>query len=446
MGIVLTNALLVDIDPLRVDACELRIDGGRIVARNARIATEPGDEIVNCGGGVILPGLVNGHTHLYSALAVGMPAPANTPRNFLEILKFVWWRLDQALDVESIVVSARIGAIQALRCGTTTFIDHHASPNCISGSLDLIERGISEVGLRGVMCYETTDRHGRLGRKAGLDENRRYLDKCRNSRDGRFAAMVGAHASFTLEDDSLDALTDMAVSFDTGVHIHVAEDPCDDEDARSRRQPNDAHAVSSHALIDRLERHGLLRSKSILAHGTHLTSESVARLNEAGVTLAHNARSNMNNAVGYAPMAAFCCPVMLGTDGIGGDMFAEAKAAWMISRHQKAGLTPVDIVAMLANSARRASQALGVTLGKLEVGAAADVVITDYVSFTPLTTENLTGHLLFGLFSNHVRSVIVNGVWRLRDGWLVDLDLAAECNSAVQAARSLWQRMSALPL
>lgn len=435
MGVVLAKALLVDIDPLRAEAGALRIDGGRIVARGAGVVGQARDEVVDCGGAVVLPGMVNGHTHLYSALAVGMPPPPKTPRNFHEVLKYVWWRLDQALDRESIEVSARVGALQALRCGTTTLIDHHASPNCMEGSLDLIEKGISSIGLRGVLCYETTDRHGSGGRDGGVEENRRFLQKCAGLKRNSFAGLVGAHASFTLEDESLTKLAKLADDFDTGVHIHVAEDPCDEEDATSRRGVN---------LIDRLERFRLMRGDSIFAHGTHLSREAVERVNAAGLTMAHNPRSNMNNSVGYAPVASFRCPVMLGTDGIGGDMFAEAQAAWMISRHQKVGLSPNDVVAMLANSARRASRALGVTLGKLEVGAAGDVVVTDYVPFTLLNDSNVAGHLIFGMSSNRVRNVMTAGEWRLRDGVVVGRDETGDAVHAADVAERLWERMGGI--
>ncbi|MCK4340321.1 MAG: amidohydrolase family protein, partial [Phycisphaerae bacterium] len=179
MAIVLENALLVDIDPIRVEPGNLRIDGGRIVQRDQQISRETTDEIVDCGGAVVLPGLVNGHAHLYSALAAGMPPPPQAPRNFVEILKYVWWRLDRALDVASIEMSGRIGALDALHCGTTTLIDHHASPNCIDCSLDYLEKGIAGVGPRAVLCYETTDRNGPAGRDAGVEENHRYLEKLR---------------------------------------------------------------------------------------------------------------------------------------------------------------------------------------------------------------------------------------------------------------------------
>lgn len=436
MAILLRDALLCDYDPPAVERADLRIAEGRIVARGARLRREPGDECIDCGGAVVLPGLVNGHTHLYSALAVGMPPPSHAPRNFREILERIWWRLDQALDESSVALSARIGALHALRCGTTTLIDHHASPRCIAGSLDLIELELAQVGLRGVLCYETSDRHGSAGRQAGLEENRRYLARCAARPDGLFAGLAGAHASFTLEDETLDALAELCDEFGVGVHIHVAEDPCDERESLQRH---------GRALIDRLDRHGLLRPRAVLAHCTHLNARALARVNQTEVTVAHNARSNMNNAVGYAPIASLHCPVMLGTDGIGADMLAEARAAWYLSRHEHAGRTPADMVAMLAAAARRASAALGVTLGRLQAGAAADVVLTDYLPHTPLTAENLAAHLLFGLSSANVRGVLVAGRWRLRDRLVVDRDEAADRAAAREAAAALWSRMASQP-
>jgi putative selenium metabolism protein SsnA len=434
MPILLRNALLADIDPVQVEPSDLRVDGGRIIARGS-LAPAVDDQQIDCGGAVVLPGLVNGHTHLYSALAVGMPPPPRPPRNFPEILQLVWWRLDRSLDAESIEVSAAVGALGALHAGTTTLIDHHASPNFIAASLDLIERGIGSVGLRGVLCYETTDRHGREGRNAGLEENRRYLGKCAARRDGFFAALAGAHASFTLEEDTLDELAAIAERFQTGVHIHVAEDPCDEQDCKK------PYGV---ALIQRLARHGLLRPASVLAHGTHLDADAIEKVNAAGVTLAHNPRSNMNNAVGYTPVGRLKCPVMLGTDGIGADMFAEPQHAWFKSRDAGAGINPNDVLRMLATSARRASAALGMTLGRLSVGAAADIVITDYVPFTGLDSGNLAGHFLFALGSRHVRHVLVDGQWVLRDRRAARCDENALRRQGQVAAQRLWQTMQSI--
>lgn len=432
----LTSAILVDFDPIRVEQGALRLANGNIQARGANVAPQSGDTVINCGGAVVMPGLVNGHTHLYSALAVGMPPPREAPRNFMEILQRVWWRLDQALDADSIETSAVIGAFAAARCGTTTLIDHHASPRCIEGSLDRVESGIASVGLRGVLCYETTDRHGGDGTKAGLAENERYLAKVRAGGDGRFAGLVGAHASFTMDDHSLFMSGELCRKYDAGVHIHVAEDPCDEADCRRK------HHCS---LIERLSRSNLLTPKSVFAHCTNLPPDDILRIQETGATVAHNARSNMNNGVGYAPVAELSNFMMLGTDGIGGDMFAEARASWLIARHEHADVSPGEIVKMLARSARRASTSLGVTLGKLEPGAAADVIVTDYVPSTPLTSENAAGHLLFGLHAGHVRHVFVSGRPVVQDRRIVGVDEAEVSRTAARVSAALWRRMESIP-
>ncbi len=259
----------------------------------------------------------------------------------------------------------------------------------------------------------------------------------------------------------------MADEFGVGVHIHVAEDPCDEEACRRE------HGV---ALIDRLEKHGLVKPKTIFAHGTHLNATAIERVNAAGLTLAHNPRSNMNNSVGYTPVAKFRSPVMLGTDGIGADMFNEARTAWFKSRDAQGGLEPVskssrrggqahfysadsakmsqspttlklalapqDILRLLAASARRASAARGVMLGQLSVGAAGDVVVTDYVPFAPLTAENVAAHVIFAIGPQHVRHVAVGGNWVLRERQVVGCDEMAVRRQAMSVATQLWQRMA----
>src|SRR3954470_2836222 len=216
------DALLVQLDPAWVAAGNLRVADGKIASIGPNAAAEPGDEVVDCGGAVLMPGLVNGHTHLYSALAAGMPAPPRPPRNFHEILQLIWWKLDRAHTLESVEMSGLIGALAAVRCGTTTLIDHHASPNAIDGSLSVLENGIATAGCRGVLCYEVTDRNQANEAMAGIAENERYIRECQRRADGRFAGMVGAHASFTLQEESLQGCVELAQQLDVGVHIHTA--------------------------------------------------------------------------------------------------------------------------------------------------------------------------------------------------------------------------------
>ncbi|HHC07447.1 MAG TPA: amidohydrolase [Actinobacteria bacterium] len=252
------------------------------------------------------PGLVCAHHHLYSALARGMPAPPRTPRTFREILELVWWRLDAALDLEMIRWSAMLGALEALEAGTTAIVDHHASPNAIEGSLDVIAAACAEVGVRVACAYEVTDRHGPDGARRGLEENERFLRA-----GGR--GWVGAHACFTLSDETLEAVTGLAEDLGVGVHIHVAEGP---EDV---------------AAGERLE--DKARESWLLAHCVHLDRDLPG-------TVLHNPESNMNNAVGYARPTRFPNPVALGTDGIGGDMLTAFRAAYLRLREEDVTATP----------------------------------------------------------------------------------------------------------
>lgn len=461
MPIVLTNAILLNLDPVEVSHGAIRVESDTISEVGPSVTPSHGDDTFDCRGAIVMPGLVNGHTHLYSALAPGMPMPRRSPKNFHEILELIWWRLDRALDANSIEMSGRIGAACALRCGTTTLIDHHASPNAIEGSLDLLEGGIADIGLRAVLCYETTDRNGPAGSEVGLEENRRYLDKCRQRANNQFAGLVGAHAAFTLCDDSLSACARLASDYNTGVHIHVAEDPCDDIICREKYGA---------PLIRRLQSCGLISldddsssgqservvSASIFGHGTHLSPEDARRISSQIAAIAHNPRSNMNNRVGYAPVAHMD-RVQLGTDGIDGNMFAEAGHAWFKacdsqSQIQQTGaskslstISPLGILKMLTHSARVAGNVLGCRLGALSPGGAADLIVTDYIPATPLMEDNVPAHFLFALGAQHVRSVLINGQWRLKERIITGVDEATIRRDAASVARALWTKMQAVP-
>ncbi len=260
------------------------------------------------------PGLVCGHHHLYSALARGMPAPPKTPTTFLEILEQIWWRLDVALDHEMLRWSAMLGALEALESGTTAIVDHHEGPSAIEGSLDVVAQACAEVGVRVRCCYGVTDRHGPDGARRGLEENERFL------RAGG-AGMVGVHAAFTCSDATLEAAAGLARDLDVGVHVHVAEGTVDaDAPARLGR---------------------LVACDWLVAHGVHLprpVPETFAR-----TTLAHCARSNMHNGVGYARPRSWPDRVVLGSDGIGADMLSEFQCAYVKAREDDVTTTPEQV-------------------------------------------------------------------------------------------------------
>jgi cytosine/adenosine deaminase-related metal-dependent hydrolase len=346
------------------------------------------------------------------------------------MLARVWWRLDQALDDEAIYYSAMVAAIDAVRAGTTTLIDHHASPNAIPGSLGIIREAFAVVGVRGVLGYEVTDRGGVRRRDAGLAENDRFLTATRA--DPQFRGLVGAHASFTLRDTSLDALGDLARYHRAGVHIHAAE--AADDEARTRR----AHGCGT---VRRLERHGLLNDRAVLAHGVHLADRDIRRVEGAGAWLVHNPRSNMNNAVGHAPIERFGERAALGTDGWPADMLAELRFAHFREREHLGLRRAFPAAALLQGGQALASEIFGTRFGSLLPGSAADLVICDYVPPTPLTAASLPGHLVGGVQPSMFTAVMAAGRWIGRNGVPARVDVDAVCRRARPVAAAVWRRM-----
>jgi putative selenium metabolism protein SsnA len=421
------------------------IDGDRIVAvlssaERASGAAESSADRIDGEGKLAIPGLINGHTHLYSSLARGMAVSGFAPSTFTQILEQLWWRLDKALDPESVRLSALVGAMEAARCGVSTLIDHHASPNAIPGSLDALRDVVcGQVGLRGALCYELTDRDGIERRDQGIDENARFLSEIPPD-DPLCAAQFGLHASFTLSDDSLQAVADRLPD-GAGVHIHVAEGPEDEESCERE------HGLR---VVERLDRFGLLRPKSVLAHCLHLDEAEKDLLSERDAVVVHNPRSNMNNAVGSFDMDGYLARrslAGLGTDGLGSNMLAELFTAGILQKQARrdplaGSFAQLDRL-LFRNNPAIVERLLGLRVGRIEPGWPADIALLDYVPPTPLNSENVLGHLLFGaaVHTLRVSDLIVAGRQVLRDGAFVGIDESAVYAEARVAAQALWNRI-----
>ena len=413
------------------------VEPGDLAIRDARVAPPgdaPGDaERIDCTGCLIVPGNVCAHTHLYSALARGMPYRLAPPRTFTEILQRVWWRLDRALEPVTIRASALAGGLEALLAGTTTLIDHHASPNAVDGSLDIVADALAELGIRSVLCYETSDRDGPDIARAGLAENARFLVATTARQRPLARGMVGAHASFTLSDETLAACAELARASAVGLHIHVAEDGADERDAAAR---------FGRRVVARLADAGAIDARSLLAHGVHLDPAEIELVGEAGATVVHNARSNMNNGVGRTPLGDLGGRVALGTDGIGADMFEEGRAAFFRRREEDLATDAGWTLDRLAESARVAAEAFSEPLfGRLVPGAPADAVVLRYPAITPVDGVTLAAHWLFGIGAGSVRDVVVGGELVVRSGRPVRVDADALATEARAGATRLWRRL-----
>lgn len=399
-----------------------------------------GAERIDGDGKLAIPGLINAHTHLYSSLARGMSVSPFAPASFTEILEQLWWRLDKALDRESIRASALVGAMEAARCGVTTLIDHHASPNAIPDSLDLLKEEVCDrLGLRGVFCYELTDRDGPERSDEGIEENLRFLDSI-GEPNPLFSAQFGLHASFTIVEETIERVASR-IPDGVGVHVHVAEGPEDE-----------VQCEADHGLriAQRLDRHGLLRPTSVLAHCLHIDGSEKDLVAERDAVVVHNPRSNMNNAVGLFDMPGFLergVLTGLGTDGLGANMLAELFTAGILQKHGRsdplAGGFDALHALLFRNNPRIAGRLLGVELGRIAPGAPADIALLEYTPPTPLRSENVLGHLLFGTAVHALRAadLFVDGRAILRDGAFVDVDGEAVYAHAREQAERLWRRL-----
>lgn len=391
------------------------------------------DEQVFAGAGAwIMPGLVCGHTHLYSALSCGMPMPSSAPVSFADMLDKVWWRLDRALHREAVKVSALVGGVSALRVGVTTLIDHHASPNAIEHSLLDIDDALAKIGLRRILCYEVTDRGGQQKAEAGLKAHEALLLRSLGiDSEGRRAVLIGAHANFTLSDETLRQCVSLAQHAGVGLHIHVAE------------AEDDAKITGENPVL-RLERLGALRSGSLLAHCVHTTADDLRRIVDAGAWIAHQPRSNMNNAVGYAPVEVFPEQTILGTDGIGADMLTEIQTAWYQGREAHLSWSPERWLQVLQQGSSFASHQLGVQMGRIQPGYVADLVVLDADPGPPLRSENLAAAVIFRFSPRWVRHVMIHGSWALWEGQPVGIDKQDLHVQAEITAQEIWDRMKTL--
>jgi len=403
----------------------------------------PEAERLDANGQFVMPGNICAHTHFYGAFARGMAILGAAPKDFPEILQKLWWPLDKALTAKDVQLSAEVMLLDAIRHGTTTLIDHHASPNAIDGSLDIICDAVNRSGLRAVLCYEVTDRNGKEGVLAGIEENLRFLERARRERlaDGRVAAMFGLHASLTVSDATLEVCRS-SVSEGVGFHIHVAEHEVDEYDSLAK---------SGTRVVDRLNRYAILDENSIVAHAVHVDLAEARLLADTHTWVSHQPRSNMNNGVGVADVESFLragIPVCLGTDGFISTMWDEWKSAYLLHKvwnRDPRRMNGADVVTMgVYNNAALAGKFFQeAPIGVISPGAYADLIFVDYHPFTPLSPGNLPWHILFGFHESMITTTIVAGRVLMRDRMLLTMDEAAITSRARSLVPAVWERYGA---
>ncbi|MFN7035818.1 MAG: putative aminohydrolase SsnA [Bellilinea sp.] len=406
--------------------------------------TYPAEEVIDAAGQYVMPGNICAHTHFYGAFARGMAIPGIPAKDFPEILEKLWWSLDKSLSLEDVRYSALVCLIDAVKHGTTSLIDHHASPNAISGSLDEIAQAVAQAGVRASLCYEVTDREGEKGVEEGIRENLRFIElvKKNNPLPGRLAAMFGLHASLTLSEETLEKCRNAAPD-EVGFHIHVAEDPADEYDSLYK---------CGERVVDRLYRHGILGERSIAVHAVHVDVREVELLAQTKTWVTHQPRSNMNNAVGMSQpegMLRAGVRVCLGNDGFSNAMWEEWKTAYLAHKlwNRDPRRMPATTVVEMAvrNNRALAEQQFNVGgLGVICEGAQADLIFVDYHPFTELNEDNLPWHIIFGFHESMVTSTMVAGQFLMRNRELLTLDEERIAYEARHLSSQTWQRFQKL--
>lgn len=404
---------------------------GRADTMQARF---PRAETVDCSGKVILPGFLCTHHHFYSTMARGMAPPGEPASNFVEILERLWWKLDKALSEEDITLSAQVPLAECIRNGTTTIIDHHASPSWRDGSLDLIENAVRGAGLRASLCYEVSDRNEPGG---GIAENKRFIRKTGKG-DGQIVAMMGLHASFTLSDATIEECVGVAKDGGVGCHIHVAEDAADREDSLAK------YGVPT---VERLRRLGVSGERSLFVHCVHVDESEMETIAATKTSVAHNPESNMNNAVGVTKVLTMLKKgvlVGLGTDGMSSDMLAQMRCAYLLQRLDQHDPRVAFVEApqlLLQNNAAICQRQFGLRLGEIAEGLPADLAIIDYLPPTPFDAGNFLGHLIFGMVDATVDTTVCRGKILMRDKQILSLDEERITARSRELAPKMWRRL-----
>ena len=422
--IYLKNATYIDSETLEFKKTNIQVEQGKegkikFIDKLSEKINQ--NEIIDCENKIVTKSFACGHHHVYSALSRGMGAPKKNPENFLEILKYVWWTLDKCLDKEMIEASALTTAMACAKSGVTFAIDHHASPYAIEGSLETIAKAFDKVGVSHLLCYEISDRDGLDIAEKGLNATENYLKYNQG--------LVGLHASFTVSNDTLKKAVDLANKYNSGIHVHVAEDKYDEE-----------HSFKNYnkRIIERFNDYGVLNSsKTILGHCLHLNDNEKHIVKNSKAYIVQNTESNLNNNVGYFNSKNLGDKIMLGTDGMHSDMLRSAKASFYVGQ----GFDNIDFVSAYSRF-RKVHQYIA---DNNFIGDGDNnLIVLDYDSPTEINQNNFLGHFIFGIESKHVQHVISSGKLIVKNRIIQTVDEQKILSMSQELSKKLWDKMAKL--
>jgi len=442
--LIVKNGILVTMDGKRriLEDHAVAVEGDKIIEvdRTANLEKKHGRvEVVDASGCVVMPGIVCSHSHLYGMLLRGASLNIEPPSDFTQILQRVWWPLDEAMNFEDAYASALVACLEFAKSGVTTFADTYSGPNSISGVLDHVAKAVEEIGIRGFIAFEATERHSTDEGVRGVEENVRFAKTVKPGSKAR--PLFSIHASFTVSDQLIRQVKQVAQKHHAPVTIHASEGLVDLH-----------HNLENYGkrTVERLRDVGLLGPNVVLAHCVNLDDHEIDLVAETKTGVAHNPMSNMLNAVGVAPILKMLkqnVMVGLGNDGYIFDMFENMRAAYLLHRVNSRDPNAIDPYTILEMATINGAALYGVQnqVGSIEPGKKADIIlIKPNILPTPLTTSSVVGHLINTVDGDDVETVIVDGRSIVKDKKLLTFDEGKVQSIAQTAAAKLWDRLKTI--
>ncbi|MHA1215593.1 MAG: amidohydrolase family protein [Candidatus Hodarchaeales archaeon] len=443
-SLLLKNGLIVTMNYNNevLDETDVYIEGGKIVEIGRNISKKA-DTIIDCKNKVVFPGFICAHTHLYSALLRGAPLNIEPPSDFTQNLQRIWWTMDEALTLEDAYTSALYAVYEMALNGVTAYLDTYSGPNSIEGSLDRISRATQEVGTRGVICFEATERRSQEEGLRGLEENRRFIAQ-NNPEKTLVNGIYCLHASFTVSDELIHKTNEYAEKTNSFKTIHTSEGMADLH-----------HNLEKYGkrTVERLFDEGFLGPRTALAHAVHINDHEIDLIAETKTKVAHNPKSNELNAVGIAQIPKMIqkgITIGVGNDGFIYDAIENMRTAFLMHKlnHLNPSQipTPLQVTRMITIDAAHAI-GLGEKIGSIEKGKAADFTIFDGSALpTPINRDNVYGHLVYGSFSRRdISRVLVNGKTIVKNTIHTSLDASQVSQQSKDSAVKLWERLDLTP-
>nr|WP_254533718.1 amidohydrolase family protein [Natrinema gelatinilyticum] len=393
-----------------------------------------GDDVVDARSEVVIPGLVNCHTHMYALPIRGAPLSVS-PQSFYEALIDIWWEVDEAFTMEDARLSALGSCKEMLESGVTAFCDNYSGPNTLPGAMDAVAEGVAQTPIRGMIAFETTARNSRDEALAGIDENERFIRESEADYD-RVTGHYCLHTLFTNPEEIVRECVDRATTDDRPVQIHLEEGLVDVHKSIEEYGERPIPALESMGFFD---------ADVIAAHCVHATDEEIEILGENDVAVAHNPYSNTNNAVGIAnveKMQEEGVTIGIGDDGWDPDMFETMRTAVGIHKLKQRNPSAFDNAVALEWATIGSATVMGMhdRIGSIEEGKRGDLVTLD-LGPNPVLPESAPYYVVSAASRADVTRTIIDGDTVYERGNSV-LSVDDEDLDAVGAASAeLWDRL-----